>query len=172
MMYVTHYEKVGRENFKLAESITFEPDKEGAYTLVVSRGCMEKMGKPRYFNMLVSPEKKMIAILPCRGKKKSKDAVRAVYGEDGSVRVPCGAFFKRLAGIMEWEEGRRYAVQGNRILSEKGKTLRELAVGGDSSAKLPAGTFFGKLAVILERVIAGEKAGGFCFPLDEAYVIP
>ena len=168
MMDVTHYEAVGRENFKLAESITFEPGEEGTCTLVISRGCMEKMRKPRCLTMLVQPEKKMLVILPCSGE----GAFKAVYEEDGSVRVPCGAFFKRLAGIMEWEEGRRYAVPGNRILPGKGKTLRELAVGGDSSAKLPAGTFFGKLAEILERVIAGEKVGGFCFPLDEAYVIP
>ena len=165
MMDVTHYEAVGWENFKLVESITFEPGEEGACTLIISRGCMEKMRKPRCLTMLVQPEKKMLVILPCSGE----GAFKALYGEDGSVRVPCGAFFKRLAGIMEWEEGRRYAVPGNRILPGKGK---KLAVCGDGSAKLPAGAFLRKLAEILERVIAGEKAGGFCFALDEAYVMP
>ena len=171
MMDVTHYEAVGRKNFIPAEFIMFEP-KEGSGTcLFISSRCMEKMGKPRYLKMLMQLEKKMLVILQC-SEESQTGSFKALYGEDGSVRVPCGAFFKRLAGIMEWEEGRRYAVQGNRILSEKGKTLRELAVGGESSAKLPAGAFFRKLAEILKCVIAGEKAGGFYFPLDEAYVMP
>lgn len=97
---------------------TFEPSFAFSnYKVSVNTACIKKLPETEYIQILVNPEEKKLAVLPCQ--EEEKDSFKWCTG--GKKRMPrqitCRVFFAKVMELMGWDPTCRYKILGKLIRS-------------------------------------------------------
>jgi hypothetical protein len=82
-------------------------------TVRFSSYCLRKMPDVDYVVFAINPAEKMLVIEPCRNGER--DAVRwsCLNPETRKPKIiTCKEYYRRLCGLMGWNEGSRYTILG------------------------------------------------------------
>lgn len=94
-------------------SITFSKNK-----IMLNSACVKRLPDTDYVQMLVNPEEKKIAVLPCQ--EHERDSFRWRTVSNGVIKpksITCNLFFARIMSIMNWNPDYRYKLLGKLIES-------------------------------------------------------
>lgn len=97
---------------------TFEPSFAlSNFKVSVNTACIKKLPDTEYIQILVNPEEKKLAVLPCQ--EEEKDSFKWCTG--GKKRMPrqitCRVFFAKVMELMGWDPTYRYKILGKLIRS-------------------------------------------------------
>ena len=83
----------------------------------VNTACIKKLPDIEYIQILVNPEEKKLAVLPCQ--EEEKDSFK--WSTGGKKKMPrqitCRVFFAKVMDLMGWDPTYRYKVLGKLIRS-------------------------------------------------------
>ena len=125
------YTVVRKEMFNHNEIwISFNPGKRER-RIFIPKKCMNHLGNPPYVQLLANPEEKKLVLRPLwrkkegRGRHAARTAIILITGTEGSITVPCGLLFKKLAELAGWEDNpeAKYRVYGRAVKTEGGSPL-------------------------------------------------
>ena len=87
------------------------------YKVSVNTACIKKLPEIDYIQILVNPDQKKLAVLPCQ--EEEKDSFKWCTG--GKKRKPrqitCKVFFAKVMDLMGWDPMNRYKLLGKLIRS-------------------------------------------------------
>ena len=87
------------------------------YKVSVNTACIKKLPEIDYIQILVNPEQKKLAVLPCQ--EEEKDSFKWCTGgkKRGPRQITCRVFFAKVMDLMSWDPTYRYKVLGKLIRS-------------------------------------------------------
>ena len=85
------------------------------YKVSVNTACIKKLPEIDYIQILVNPEQKKLAVLPCQ--EEEKDSFKWCTGgkKRGPRQITCRVFFAKVMDLMSWDPTYRYKVLGKLI---------------------------------------------------------
>lgn len=87
------------------------------YKVSVNTTCIKKLPEYDYIQILVNPEQRKLAVLPCQ--EEEKDSFKWCTGgkKRGPRQITCRVFFAKVMDLMGWDPTYRYKVLGKLIRS-------------------------------------------------------
>lgn len=87
------------------------------YKVSVNTACIKKLPETEYIQILVNPEQKKLAVLPC--DEEEKDSFKWCTGgkKRGPRQITCRVFFAKIIDLMDWNPSYRYKLLGKMIRS-------------------------------------------------------
>lgn len=87
------------------------------YKVSVNTACIKKLPETEYIQILVNPEQKKLAVLPC--DEEEKDSFKWCTGgkKRGPRQITCRVFFAKIIDLMDWNPSYRYKLLGKLIRS-------------------------------------------------------
>jgi hypothetical protein len=82
----------------------------------VNTACIKKLPDVEFVQILVNPERKMLAVRPCR--EDEKDSIRWITASNKPKQITCRMFFAKVFSLMEWNPNYRYKLLGKLIKSD------------------------------------------------------
>jgi hypothetical protein len=114
-------EEFNLEAFQVVRREFFAHLREPAVTFnkrkfYVNSACLSKFPHTEYVQALINPEKKILALRPCRdGERGSFQWCSLSKGQRKPRQTTCTLFFYKLFSIMDWNPDHRYKLLGNVI---------------------------------------------------------
>ena len=99
---------------------TYEPSITFAdYKVYVNTACIRKMSDYDYIQILVNPDKKKLAVLPCSESEKDSFRWCSATAKRSPKHITCRIFFAKVISLMGWNPNNRYKLLGKLIRSNK-----------------------------------------------------
>ena len=87
------------------------------YKVSVNTACIKKLPEIDYIQILVNPEQKKLAVLPCQEEEKDSFKWCTAGKKRKPRQITCKVFFAKVMDLMDWDPMNRYKLLGKLIRS-------------------------------------------------------
>ena len=95
---------------------TYEPSLTFAdFKVYVNTACIRKLSEFSYIQILVNPEKKKVAVRPCREEERDSFRWCSATEKRSPKQITCKIFFAKVFKLMSWDQNFRYKLLGKLI---------------------------------------------------------